>query len=75
MSQGLPSNVIDSITFRGVGSFFYTYRRLHYQTSVVIYRRIACTVLVPESGATNELVIHEQRSSNGGVAVAPSCTR
>jgi hypothetical protein len=26
MSLGLPPNIIDSITFRGVGSFYYTYR-------------------------------------------------
>ena len=70
MSQGLPPNVIDSITFRGVGSFLLHLPTLHYHTFVVIYRLIACTILVPVSGASNELVIHEQRSSNGGVAVA-----
>ena len=75
MSLGLPPNIIDSITFRGSVHFYYTYRRLHYHTSEVICRLIACTVLVPESGATNELVIREQLSSDGGVAVASSCTR
>ena len=75
MSLGLPPNIIDSITFRGSVHFYYTYRRLHYHTSVVIYRLIAYTVLVPKSGATNELVIREQRSSDGATAVASSCSR
>ena len=72
MSLGLPPNIIDSITFRGSVHFYYTYRRLHYHTSVVIYRLIACTVLVPKSGTTNELVIREQRISDGATAVASS---
>ena len=73
MSLGLPPpNIIDTYIFRGSVHFYYTYRRLPYHTSVVIYRLIACTVLVPVSGASNELVIHEQRSSNEGVAVASS---
>ena len=75
MRLGLPPNVIDSITFRGSVNFYYTYRRLHYHTFVVICRLIACTVLVPDSGATNQLVKREQLSSDGGVAAASSCTR
>ena len=47
---------------------------MYYHTTVIIYRLISCTVLVPKSGATNELVIREQLSSDGGAAVVSSCT-
>lgn len=33
-----------------------------------VYRLIACTLLVPKSGAINELAIHEQQSIDGGAA-------
>ena len=75
MSLGLPPNVIDSITFRGSVHFYYTYRRLHYHTSVAICRLIARTVLILDSSAIDRLVIRVQRGSGGGAAAAPSCTR
>ena len=56
MSLGPVSNILVSVTFRGVRQFvtLHLHRRLHYHTYVVICRLIACTVLVPKSGAIKD---------------------